>query len=260
MTTAGEIRKNSIKMGARVVGGILILMLIGGVSGVYAGRWGDDLRTPEFRTLQEELKTSGNIERAIKIYTMFVKLDDEDIYAHFELGNAYTFALEYEKAEAEYRRAMNLDPKFGQAYAGLANVYVLTGREVDAQGLYERSIKISRGELTMNVNLWTMVARTGSIEIAIRAYKYRMENRNQLGDSYLGLGIAQAAVQKNSDAIRSFQLALKFNPTLRTAFQQLASMYEILGQHSKALAASENAARLKASEQVSRTLQLAEGR
>jgi tetratricopeptide (TPR) repeat protein len=81
-----------------------------------------------------------------------------------------------------------------------------------------------------------MVAQTGSIEVAIRAFKYRLESNEQLCSSYFGLGIAQADSRMNQDAIRSFQMALRYSTSLHQAYVQLGKVCESMGEHAKALA------------------------
>jgi tetratricopeptide (TPR) repeat protein len=244
MKTTVNMQEKKRKGLTRMLVGVFCVMLAGGTVNMMAGG-GNNLTAPVFPTLREELAGNGNIARTIRIYKMFVKIDDEDLYAHYELGNAYTYAGEYAKAEVEYRRAVSLDPKFGPAYAGLGNALVMMNRAGEALKVYDQSIEISKGELGTNVTLWTMVARTGSIEMAIRAFKYKLESKGQLGSSYLGLGIAQAASRMNQDAVRSFQIALRYSPSLQQAYVQLGKVYESIGEHSKALVAFAKASKLE---------------
>jgi tetratricopeptide (TPR) repeat protein len=244
MKKTGNVQKTIRKGLTRILMGAAFFMLAGGTADMIAGS-GNDYTAPEFRTLREELVENGNVARAIRIYTMFVKIDDEDLYAHYELGNAYTYAGEYKKAEVEYRRAVSLDPKFSPAYAGLGNALVMMNCVGEALRVYDQSIEISKSELRTSVTLWTMIARTGSIEMAIRAFKYKLESNGQLGSSYLGLGIAQAASRMNQDAVRSFQMALRYSPSLQQAYVQLGKVYDSMGEHSKALAAFAKASKLE---------------
>jgi tetratricopeptide (TPR) repeat protein len=244
MKTTGNMQEMKRKSLTRMLVGVFCVMLAGGTADMVAGS-GNDLTAPVFPTLREELAANGNVARAIRIYKMFVKIDDEDLYAHYELGNAYTYAGEYAKAEVEYRRAVSLDPKFGPAYAGLGNTLVMMNRAGEALRVYGQSIEISQSELRTCVTLWTMIARTGSIEMAIRAFRYKLESNGQLGSSFLGLGIAQAASRMNQDAVRSFQMALRYSPSLQQAYVQLGKVYESMGEQSKALAAFAKASKLE---------------
>ncbi len=193
MKTTGNMQEKMRNNVKRMSVGVFFAMFVGGTTERDGGSGSDLYAPPEFRTIREELAENGNVARAIRIYTMFVKIDNEDLFAHYELGNAYIYAGEYAKAEGEYRRAISLDPKFSPAYAGLGNALVMRAKADEAQRVYEQSIEISKNELRTSVTLWTMVARTGSIELAIRAFKYKLESKGQLG-SLSGLGLPRLPV------------------------------------------------------------------
>ncbi len=48
----------------------------------------------------------------------------------------------------------------------------------------------------------------------------------------------------NQDAIRSFQMALRYSPSLHQAYIQLGIVYESMGEHAKALASFAKASKL----------------
>ena len=63
-----------------------------------------------------------------------VSLDDSLPFAHFALGRLHTrsFSPDFEIAIAEFRRAIELDPNYVDAYMFLANTYIFDGRAEEA--------------------------------------------------------------------------------------------------------------------------------
>ncbi|MAS04067.1 MAG: hypothetical protein CL534_05160 [Ahrensia sp.] len=63
-----------------------------------------------------------------------VRLDDSLPFAHFALGRLHTrsFSPDFEVAIAEFRRAIELDPNYVDAYMFLANTYIFDGRAEEA--------------------------------------------------------------------------------------------------------------------------------
>jgi tetratricopeptide (TPR) repeat protein len=61
---------------------------------------------------------------AVKHLELAVKHAPASVAAHLNLGNAYRGAKEFEKAEREYRRALELDPKLADAWFNMGLLYL----------------------------------------------------------------------------------------------------------------------------------------
>ncbi len=56
----------------------------------------------------------------------------EPAYLLLALGSAYLRAEQFDAAERSYREAVQIDPRFGEAYNNLAALYLMVGRYDDA--------------------------------------------------------------------------------------------------------------------------------
>lgn len=105
----------------------------------YAGEGAE--RFPDFSELAThniELNLqAGNEEKVISNIENEVTKDPNNKYLHYYLGVAYGATDDNDKAEAAYRKAIEVDPAFGDAYVNLAGLLLNKGIKVfrDASNL-----------------------------------------------------------------------------------------------------------------------------
>ena len=83
----------------------------------FSGGAGDFYRSEAFRYFQEgyQKQTEGVLEEAIRLYQKSIEIYPT-AEAHTFLGWAYSFQRRYEDAIAECRKAIEVDPDFGNPY------------------------------------------------------------------------------------------------------------------------------------------------
>lgn len=82
----------------------------------------------------------------------------------------------------------------------------------------------------------------GDYDTAVRHYRQALNNGYpNIVQAYIRLGDAQGKIHDNAGAIRSYQQALKLNPTEKTALDKLAAMQRAAGHPRMALALYQNA-------------------
>ena len=74
------------------------------------------------------------VDKALDYARRAVSMDDSLPFAHFALGRLHTrsFSPDFETAISEFRRAIELDPNYVDAYMFLANTYIFDGRADEA--------------------------------------------------------------------------------------------------------------------------------
>jgi adenylate cyclase len=68
------------------------------------------------------------------------------------LGRTYFLAGRYEKAIAEYRKAVKIDPDYRDAHVGLASIYAILGRKEEAR---TEAAEILRIEPSFSIKKYT---------------------------------------------------------------------------------------------------------
>lgn len=72
-----------------------------------------------------EYLIENKVTPAMRSFERAVALDPESAEAHYNLGNAYEEVFDYDKALIEYRRAVDINPKFQAGLTNLARLYMV---------------------------------------------------------------------------------------------------------------------------------------
>ncbi len=129
-----------------------------------------------------------------------IALDDKSYQAHYLLGTVFAAQNETDKAEAEFRTAIQLSPNQPRTYYQLA--LLMHARQDDA------------GEESL-------------LTQAIAADAH-------YAPAYCEMGKLLMSQHRNADAVTQLNLAIQYNPRIEEAFYLLARAYAALGQKDKA--------------------------
>ncbi len=145
-------------------------------------------------------------------------------YDHYVRGRGYL--QRYEKPEsldlaaASFQRALEQDPSYTLAYAGLGETYW-------------RRYNLTRSQE------W--------IDLARRSCKRAAELNDLLAPVHVTLGMINQGTGRYEDAVAAFEVALKLDPVSVDAYRGLASTYESLGRLDQAETTYRKAIELKPS-------------
>jgi DNA-binding winged helix-turn-helix (wHTH) protein/TolB-like protein/Tfp pilus assembly protein PilF len=127
---------------------------------------------------------------------------------------------ENRQARALYAKAVELDPKFARAYAGLAMTYAMDHRHEVSSG--------SRDALRR------------ALELAEAARQID----DDLPDVHWALGFVQVQARRHREAIRSLERAIELNPSYADAYAFIGGIYTYVGQPAKSIPLLRTALRL----------------
>ena len=85
------------------------------------------------------LLDQGKNERAIASFQKALALKPEDIKIRFTLAEAYLVSKDEEKAESEYKKIIEFDPLYAEAYLQLAQIYLSRNMHADVLELVNRA-------------------------------------------------------------------------------------------------------------------------
>lgn len=148
-----------------------------------------------------------------------------DAWDHYLLGLAqlYTFQKDgNEKAQIFFRKAIDLDPGFSQAYARLAYALVLSMVYFDAEpdeDVLDESLRIARKAVELDeqdavahFTLGRVHLARGEYEQSIRELESSLHLNPCLAVTYCGLGDALTYSDRLDDAIAQFEQAIRLSP------------------------------------------------
>src|SRR5712692_3742643 len=115
---------------------------------------------------------NGELEKAVELYKKSIEIFPT-AEAHTFLGWTYSFKGDYDRAIAECRRAIELDPDFGNPYNDIGAYLIEKGELDEAIPWFERAMKATRYESPAfpHLNLGRVYERKGQWDQAIECYK-----------------------------------------------------------------------------------------
>lgn len=223
---------------------------------------------------------ANNYADAQADYEKYLAQRPNDAIAHFDLGYVFTAQKEKDKAIAEYRKAVQLDPKMMDAQLNLGisllsddpkaaidplqSVTALndsferghfllgvaeerSGNAVDAQKEYAVAIKLNPNDADAHNVLARSYLATGKAAEAEGEFRtvLRLKPSDQENDQEAELGLAESLLQqkRDADAVDALTTYLNANPNDAKARFMQASALADLGKNDEALTALDRAAK-----------------
>jgi len=141
-----------------------------------------------------------------------------------------------------FKQAINKDPSFALAYAGLADaslaIYGQTKDSVVAQqavGAAQRAEQLKDSVPEVHFSLGSAYFATGKTTQAIVEFKRGLELAPNSDQGYVRLGNAYLHSGQQADAIGAFRKAIEVNPYYWVLHRDLANAYFTTGENEKAL-------------------------
>jgi len=151
-----------------------------------------------------------------------------DVLYHFNSGVTFYNQKDFSKAIQAYRKVIELDPTYVEAYNNLGILYQMMGDMDRALGAYQKSTEINpRYEKGYN-NLGILLLLSGRYEEASEAFQKALAVNSNNIESHIHLGVLFKKKGQWQEAIESYQKALAIDPLHRETHYNIALLYEQL--------------------------------
>jgi type IV pilus biogenesis/stability protein PilW len=152
-----------------------------------------------------------------------------DALIHFNSGVELYHQRDYAKATQAYRKAIDIDPGYAEAYNNLGIIYQEAGDLDRALSNYRKAIEINpEYEKALN-NLGVLLYLKGRYEESIRAFQKALALNASNIESHINLGILFKKQGQVDQAIESYRRALAINPLHGEAHYNIGLLHEQLG-------------------------------
>jgi len=165
------------------------------------------------------------------------------IYA--ELAQAYGNRPEYlNKAVQFYQEALKLDPKAGQIFEELTELYMATNRFRDAISTAEDTLKRNPDHVDARRMLGKVYMRLATqdnkinddyLKKATEQFRLVTEKEPKDAESWVMLGRLYRVANNSPDAEKAFNKAIEVEPDNAEALTSLAQLYSDLGDNGRAI-------------------------
>ena len=178
---------------------------------------------------------SDNILKlAIDQYEQIVKLDPDSVDDHLLLGRLYRLNNDMQKAEAELKTAIKLDPNSEEAVTTLAMLYTDQGDTAHALKVLS-SIPDSARSAKLYSALGAAYEQRKDYKDAIDAYKHAIVLDRDNLDAIRGLAENQLNDGQLDAALEQYKVIADSNPEDAQTYVRIAEIYRREGKYDQAL-------------------------
>ena len=160
----------------------------------------------------------------------------ESARIHTELGAGYYQQDQMGIALEEFTEATRIDPGYAQAYNGLGMVYGKLGEDAKADASYRKSLQLEPGNPESHNNYGTFLCSRDRIDESIAQFNEAVRDPLYATPelAYLNAGICSLKKKDEKNAEVYLQKALQIQPLLHQAAYQLALIQFNRGEYEKA--------------------------
>lgn len=154
---------------------------------------------------------------------------------HTELAAAYYSQGQLGIALEEFTKAAELDSSYAPAYTGLGLVHAALKQDGKAEANFKRALQIDPENSEAHNNYGTFLCVRNRVDEAIREFMTAVGNPlySTPESAYLNAGICALKKKDVKNAETYFLQAVRIAPNMRAASYQLATLYFSKGEHMK---------------------------
>jgi len=177
------------------------------------------------------------------LWTDTVAKSSETFRTHFNMGSAFNDNGEYEKAIAEFKKSIELNPKDHESYISLGATYYRQGDMEKAKEMFFKAIEMSPDSFRAHNNLANVYSVQGDTNLALEEYGKAITLKADFAEAYYNRGNACKDLNEMEKAIADFQKAIEFEPDFALSHYNLGNCYLVTGKTAEAQASFEAAIR-----------------
>ncbi len=188
---------------------------------------------------QQGLKAKEAHEQAVALFGKALEADQNFALAHFGLGVSLFATNNRWKASGEFRKTIQLDPSFTDAYKWLGDLLVTSPRRLYDQAIqaYQKAVELSPDYAEAFVGLGDARQAKGQYDEAIAEYRKALQLEPENARVHFGLGkIYYNEKQLYHEAVAEYERAIRLDPKFLEAYLSLGEIYEEKGLYQDAIA------------------------
>ncbi|MEP6489566.1 tetratricopeptide repeat protein [Microcoleus vaginatus GB2-A3] len=163
----------------------------------------------EHFTLGNTLLELGQLERAISCYRRAIQLQPSYADAYHNLGEVLSVRGQWEEAIAAYRQAIDQNPNFDAPHYGLGKAWASLDRREEAIACYRRAIELNPNLVQAYQSLGDALDSWGQLDEAIGCYEKTIELKPDIWEVHQKLGDALQEKGDIDEAIEAYNRAIE---------------------------------------------------
>lgn len=185
-----------------------------------------------------------NYEDAIKLYKKALEIDPKYVDAY----NGWAYSLyemnKLDSAISLYNISLGIDPAYSYTYYYLGLVFIKQDKFQEGFDLLDKSIKLNPNDVDIYEDYGRALIKLKQYDKAIDILDKAINLDTRTFESHCLKGTAQYELKNYEEAIKDFQFSINENPTFVDAYIGLGNSYYELGKFSEALSEYRKAAEI----------------
>lgn len=177
----------------------------------------------------------GEWQKAIDVFSSVLETETDNAEIYNNIALCYSNLGETEKAEHNFLKAQQLNPKIPQVYINLSDIYYKekdydSGIQLLSQGIYEMP-----DNLVLRHYLARFYMEDARQDLAIDELEYVLDKDPQNYDAYYDLGRVHFELGNYASAIDAFENVLEYKKDNEWLYYYLGEAYEANNEVDKAI-------------------------
>ncbi len=172
---------------------------------------------------------------AIDLFTSILEVDTENAEVYNNLGLCYANIGNEEKAEKNYLKCIELNPKIPQCYINLVDIYYKQKRMGEGINILSYAIDMLEDDLLFRHYLARFYMEDAKLDLAIDELVYILEKQPDNYDAYYDLAKIYFEFGNYDSAIENLENVLEYKKDNELIYFYLAEAYQANDEIDKAI-------------------------
>jgi tetratricopeptide (TPR) repeat protein len=184
-------------------------------------------------------------------YDAMFKLDHDSIRVHQVLAEAYAQSYRNQESIDEFELAVKMAPHQPGLHEELADQYWVIGNQEKAEADYREELAVDPFATSAEYKLGSLLVLNQNSADGVKLLREALHADPKLSDAHYYLGTGLMATDERQQAIREFQLAIAADPKndrAMLAYYKLAKLYRGMSDQADEESAMQNFLRMRAEE------------
>jgi FKBP-type peptidyl-prolyl cis-trans isomerase 2/predicted TPR repeat methyltransferase len=164
-----------------------------------------------------------HLDETISWYAKAIQIEPRFTEAYYNLGVALQLSNRLDDAISAYQAVIKLKPDHRDAYHNLGNAYKDTGKPDSAMECYQKALELDPAYANAHNSMGTLLQEKGEIDKAIESYKKAIEYKTDFYEAYFNIGTALQEKGRIDEAIKYYQDSLRIKSDFAEAHVRLSS-------------------------------------
>lgn len=178
-----------------------------------------------------DLMNSKKFDMAIEILNKKILNDPENPQAHFLMGRAKENLKDITGAVAEYKKAINLNPKISKPYIRLGIIFYNLKKYSDALKLYNKAIHIEKNNPVLFGRRALIFYMLNNLEESARNYDVAIQLNPNIAEYYYNYGGILHLLGRHAAALLCYERVVRLLPNNAEAYWIISNIKLLLGQY-----------------------------